>query len=93
MIEEDANVRYDRERCRVCGVAWLPFRDEHGRIFAGHPYGETCSRYRPQEGNEDAIHPSILANLPPVRVDEQEVVTSGYIHAEIVHAGGNGEVA
>lgn len=48
-VEEDPNVKYDFRRCRVCGVNWEPFKDEHGRIYAGHPYGETCSRYRPAE--------------------------------------------
>lgn len=41
------NAKHDRAKCRVCGHHWEPFKDEQGRIYAGHPYGETCSRYRP----------------------------------------------
>jgi hypothetical protein len=49
VTEEDPNLKYDRARCRVCGWHWEPFKDEHGRIFAGHPYGQTCSRYKPED--------------------------------------------
>lgn len=44
---ESPSDKYDRTRCRVCGCNWEPFKDAQGRIFAGHPLGKTCSRYRP----------------------------------------------
>lgn len=65
MIEEDANLRYDKVRCRCCGHNWEPFKDEHGRIHRGHPYGQTCSRYRPappEFGLEDLANVTVHVN-------------------------------